>query len=151
MTNENDQTPILVSSAFTVIAQTNKRRCRCLYCKNEIAPRDGHYMFSISVKHHGYLCPSCLATEIETEKIRPARAALLDEIKTELKKDQRMGWCSYDKISTLVYHAGVAGVTVARYFLDKIKELENVNYHETMGIIRTYKSQGIAPDFCLAD
>lgn len=129
--------------AFAIETRTNVRTVKCLHCRQPIAPRQGRSYTTISVRYHGYLCPTCQDAAISFDQLYAVRSAKLNQIHTFLReRDPLMYWETSDYIGTLVYRANLACVEVAQWFLDRLAALEMVNYHTVRELIREYKAQG---------
>ena len=142
----SSQDPILYAgNGFAVENRTNVRTVKCLHCRQPIEKGQGRYYVTISVRHHGYLCPACREEIIRFDHLYPARIARLDQIHAFLREhDPVMYWDSSWRIKDLVYNANLACVEVAQWFLDRLTALDPINYHTVCEVIREYKRQGEA-------
>lgn len=143
-----NQTPALPykSFGFTITEETNVRSSKCKGCRQSMPKGTGRYYSTISPLACGFMCPACVENEIRIDEIRPARSALLSQISKFVRQaDPVLGWESSDRISDVVYSAGVNGVEVATWFLHELTNAPRISYSIVTEMIRTYKASQQAP------
>lgn len=151
MTTQTNQLPASYKGfAFTITEKTNARKCRCVHCRETIAPGHGREYITVSVRLAGFLCEPCQANTIAFDKMAPKMRANIDKMWKILQRDQIMGSISKDKITDLCYRADLDGLTVSEWFLGELGKLEVVNYHNVCDVIRLYKASQQAPALCQA-